>query len=1170
MIKYFSCLSLFIVASVHLYGQTPTVPANLLPKVTPSSPEVAAFARYGNYEVNLFNGTPNISIPLYEINVGELKVPISINYNTSGVRVTDIPTNIGTGWSLSAGGAITRKVMGGMADENNVSANNAGSFGYLNGGTVKNLVKGSSDELEYFRNITDRHVMDTEPDIFSYNLPGKSGKFVFSQEKNLKPFFIPYAPLKVSYTITTPSTMNMAISDESGINYQFNDLESSTASLQSTITSSWLLSQITSSNGQDAINFTYSNASYLTQTIPNDNITVIDAVYNNCGSQYPYSSTPGQTPYSLYNYNTISQKNLETILFKNGKIVFQLAPEARVDLGLTGLKNRMQKILIYNLTNGTYNLIKEINFYHSYFIRTESYSQTYVSSSSMRLRLDSLIVRDANGTNIQEYKFGYNNKTDNYGLPDQYAKCIDYWGYYNGKFATTLVPRTAISYTPTNGQAQTIQVGAASYGTRNPDPAYMQADILNKITYPTGGYTTFAYETNQYSPTNLPADAAYAGGLRIKQIQSYDGISATPLTKTYAYGQNESGYGVKNFVLESYFFQTTMGKRYWNIPDGLNYQQCASESIRTFLPNQTTDLEPWDAVPVAYPYVTEYIGDGINNTGKTVYQFNDQADNASVTQFYGGAPFILSNHYHRGQVLFKSVYRQNADKSYTMMAQTENHYAAFADSARSASALSVTHNLYSEGPTRFGQDVEAQLPPASAGFYGWNGSMEYFAFNYAIQSGDNRLTQTIERTYDQINPLNALVATTNYYYDNFNHMQPTRVVAANSKGDVVLNTIKYASEFAQAGNVYQTMVDRNILNKHVQDQKTNNAVPASLQITNYYDAGNNNLLPQSIQLQTGSNPIETMANFLGYDQFGNILTMQKANDINTSYMWGYNAQYPVAKVINAYSKYVNSTQNVIGNKSVSLYLGPTAGNFTSTPTATFTQNIAGDITIGLPSGFPNTSYNISFGFTLTGPVNKSGSYSCTNGTCNVPANNTVTFANMPPGSYTLSMTGSTTFPSYTFQIGMVVSYQALLQSIVSVSEFYYESFEESDVAGVSTDQARTGKKSFSGSYTTLFTMPNSRKYTIQWWSFDNTKWILNEQPFTQNITLTGKIDDVRIYPSDAEMTTYTYDPLIGLTSSTDAKGMTTYYEYDSLQRLKNIKDKDGNILKHTDYHYQGQ
>lgn len=38
----------------------------------------------------------------------------------------------------------------------------------------------------------------------------------------------------------------------------------------------------------------------------------------------------------------------------------------------------------------------------------------------------------------------------------------------------------------------------------------------------------------------------------------------------------------------------------------------------------------------------------------------------------------------------------------------------------------------------------------------------------------------------------------------------------------------------------------------------------------------------------------------------------------------------------------------------------------------------------------------------------------------------------------------------------------------------------------------------------------------------------------------------------------------------DPKGLTTYYEYDALQRLHNIKDKDGNIVKTYCYNFAGQ
>jgi YD repeat-containing protein len=123
--------------------------------------------------------------------------------------------------------------------------------------------------------------------------------------------------------------------------------------------------------------------------------------------------------------------------------------------------------------------------------------------------------------------------------------------------------------------------------------------------------------------------------------------------------------------------------------------------------------------------------------------------------------------------------------------------------------------------------------------------------------------------------------------------------------------------------------------------------------------------------------------------------------------------------------------------------------------------------------------------------------------------------------------------------------------------------------------------SASNTYTISYWTQNSAPYTIAGTisgypikGVTNNGWTYYEHHVTGQTTITvsgsGNVDDVRLYPSNAQMTTYTYDPLIGMTSSTDAKGEVTYYEYDSFQRLQNIKDKDGNIIKSYVYHYQGQ
>lgn len=55
---------------------------------------------------------------------------------------------------------------------------------------------------------------------------------------------------------------------------------------------------------------------------------------------------------------------------------------------------------------------------------------------------------------------------------------------------------------------------------------------------------------------------------------------------------------------------------------------------------------------------------------------------------------------------------------------------------------------------------------------------------------------------------------------------------------------------------------------------------------------------------------------------------------------------------------------------------------------------------------------------------------------------------------------------------------------------------------------------------------------------------------------------------NAQITTFTYDPLIGVTSVTDPRGRMAYYLYDNFNRLLYVKDHDGNILSANEYHYK--
>lgn len=64
------------------------------------------------------------------------------------------------------------------------------------------------------------------------------------------------------------------------------------------------------------------------------------------------------------------------------------------------------------------------------------------------------------------------------------------------------------------------------------------------------------------------------------------------------------------------------------------------------------------------------------------------------------------------------------------------------------------------------------------------------------------------------------------------------------------------------------------------------------------------------------------------------------------------------------------------------------------------------------------------------------------------------------------------------------------------------------------------------------------------------------------------IDELRLYPANAAMKTYTYNKMIGVSSTCDEHNMIDKYEYDDLGRLILIRDEKGNIVKKINYGIQ--
>jgi len=92
---------------------------------------------------------------------------------------------------------------------------------------------------------------------------------------------------------------------------------------------------------------------------------------------------------------------------------------------------------------------------------------------------------------------------------------------------------------------------------------------------------------------------------------------------------------------------------------------------------------------------------------------------------------------------------------------------------------------------------------------------------------------------------------------------------------------------------------------------------------------------------------------------------------------------------------------------------------------------------------------------------------------------------------------------------------------------------------------------YSGSYQSI--LNNLDMYSMQYHA--------NYSEANLKTTLNG----LRTTFPNAFVTTYTYKPMVGISSITDENGKTATFEYDTFNRLSTVKDHIGNILKEYQY-----
>lgn len=468
-----------------------------LPSYVPASPTVASLMQYADCPVSYYTGVPEIAVPLYEIDIDGYKLPITLSYHASGIRADQEASWVGLGWSLHAGGAISRTVK--CADDFLEYHQPEGyTQGYYSGPEVENP---STDLFQPTLNgsfIQYKLKTDSEADIFNYCFPQYSGKFLLDKARgavllnkadNLKIEVLDDATKNKKYfVLTTPDGVRYEFKGlETTASYQrsgslnrnlpdatkFDETEDALNELYETpqiYTSGWHLTKITTVNGREII-FNYVEESHL-------GVTQEHCKYYNLFSSSGDISGPANGIQYTCSKTVSSCLRLGSIVWDYGNIVFDSSSRDDVS-GIFG-ETAPQKLDIMKVMDKNQNIIKNIQFGYDYFNKNYSgiYQQVFKRLKLITLT-DSLIPGN-------HYTFTYNEGE----LPPKNTRNTDYWGYYNG------IEQGSEYYSPT------IRGGIVYSGAdKTPRLAKMKLGSLASIGYPTGLETKFTYETNMYFPS---------------------------------------------------------------------------------------------------------------------------------------------------------------------------------------------------------------------------------------------------------------------------------------------------------------------------------------------------------------------------------------------------------------------------------------------------------------------------------------------------------------------------------------------------------------------------------------------------------------------------------------------------------------------------------------------
>lgn len=1034
-----------------------------LPSIIQPSPQAKAMTIYGDYPVGHNTGIPEIAIPIYEVKIGQLTLPLRLKTHPSGRKPEERDGLIGYGWTLEYGGIITRTKRGikddysmnyflpktSINDNCFIEGENGGYYNYET--YAYNLLEGITNYSYDKKSIETINNFDSQYDVFNYVLPSGSGKFLLIDSVidgilTKQPFTIPYKPIIIKTSFKNYKIEQFIITDVDGTQYffgktidnanmiaetvntfskniianewstqiQFSEELAISHPLSSQHITAWNITGIVSANKIDTIKFEYSSPYYINNyedirtercDYNSSSVTISDKIiYDTYLSQPQRDNFPmyyeKKLTYTFSDYN-YSSSRLKCIKTRNLKIELYSDENSKI----------LDSILVKNLDE----------------VQVEKVDFNYIKPpGELNHFLHSLIFNGNNNSFKMNYYFTYYSGTF-YQYPHNgqsymsrfYKYNKDWWGYYNGIYGAQnkwSVPNFSIDINmqdvyDTFRDTRLINL-ESGFVNRNTNEDACKSGMIKSITYPTGGMSKFDYESNRY----MYYDVEYSGpGIRIKSIENiYEDGKKT--YRLYRYGKGNLlkslHPNLDNYMLEQR--ERTIVSN-CHIPPGqttswctLGYFDYRIRTVNSEFTLETTSLTPTN---VFYDNVSEFISNENN------------IENATIRTDYYYNPII------------RNVY---------------NYKYSFIDPNNQYTPVNKLKFLSDKFSWKGGKLKMEVMHKKTNDDFNEVKKVEYHYSDYVKSS----LKELVARKYFIFSDY-----TTDYFSHNYSSTDLQREM-----GDAT---------FCYTHNEYISGAELLIGIKEV--EKTSNDSIIRFKAIEY----------EPTHFQISKEKMFDSKSTIEQDENGMITG--NGDNYTTQFKYAYNFNeipYTLLVKQNILSPIIEKTEFRNNDK----FLKRIKTNYFN-----WSSNIIAPQSIELQT---NSMLNPEKLITYT-QYNNYG--------------NPLSFVKNDDLTHTYIW-------SYNYQ------------------------YPIAEIKNASYNQVQSA-------------VPGFLSY-------------IEQHPNPSDLQLNSLFNTLRTNLPNAQVTTYTYKPLVGMTSMTDPRGVTTFYQYDSFNRLQFIKNKDGIIIQSFDYNYK--